>query len=79
MESAVANALDAKKAWLEAALEGMYRLKIKDIDGEISKDEYDEWRYTYPALDTSGHYVKVPYQELSDLLIKELDKKSKKK
>jgi hypothetical protein len=25
------------------------------------------------------HYVKVPSQELSDLLIKELDKKSKKK
>ena len=48
-------------------------------NGEISKDEYDEWRYTYPALDTSGHYVKVPSQELSDLLIKELDKKSKKK
>lgn len=94
------------------ALEDMYGLKIKDIDGELclcldrnnpsylsmfdmfhawqqqsaklengelSKDEYDEWRYTYPALDTSGHYVKVPSQELSDLLIKELDKKSKKK
>ena len=92
------------------ALEDMYGLKIKDIDGElclcldrnnpsylsmfdmfhawqqqsaklengeISREEYDEWRY--PALDTSGHYAKVPSQELSDLLIKELDKESKKK
>lgn len=46
---------------------------------KISREEYDKWRYTYPALDTSGHYVKVPSQELSDLLIKELDKESKKK
>ena len=48
-------------------------------NGEISREEYDEWRYQYPALDTSGHYAKVPSQELSDLLIKELDKESKKK
>lgn len=94
------------------ALEDMYGLKIKDIDGElclcldrnnpsylsmfdmfhawqqqsaklengeISREEYDEWRYKYPSLDTSGHYAKVPSQELSDLLIKELDKESKKK
>ena len=59
------------RAWMEQAD------KLKN--GEISKEEYDEWRYQYPALDTSGHYAKVPSQELSDLLIKELDKDSKKK
>ena len=59
------------RSWMEQA--------DKLENGEISKEEYDEWRYQYPALDTSGHYAKVPSQELSDLLIKELDKESKKK
>ena len=81
------------------ALEDMYGLKIKDIDGElclcldksntsfaslfdmcsswqqqaeklekgeISKDEYDEWRYRYPALDTYSKWTRIPSQELSD-------------
>lgn len=94
------------------ALEDMYGLKIKDVDGEpclcldrnnssylsmynmfhawqqqaarlengeISREEYDEWRYKYPELDTSGHYKKVISEELSDYLIKELDKELKKK
>ena len=86
------------------ALEDMYGLKIKDIDGElclcldksntsfsslfdmfsswqqqaeklekgeISKDEYDEWRYRYPALDTYSKWAKIPSQELSDLFTNE--------
>lgn len=91
------------------ALEDMYGLKIREIDGEpylyldksnhntflsmydmfhawqqqsaklengeISREEYDEWRYKYPALDTSGQYAKVPSQELSDFLIEELKEK----
>ena len=81
------------------ALEDMYGLKIKDIDGElrlcldrnnpsylsmfdmfhawqqqsaklengeISKDEYDEWRYKYPELDTYQKRAKIPSQELSN-------------
>ena len=27
--------------------------------GEIKKNEYDQWRYNYPALDTSGQWHKV--------------------
>lgn len=86
------------------ALEDMYGLKIKDIDGElclcldksntsfsslfdmfsswqqqaeklekgeISKDEYDEWRYRYPALDTYSKWARIPSQELSDLFTNE--------
>ena len=38
--------------------------------GEITKEEYDRWRYRYPELDTSGQWHKItPSQELSDLLI----------
>ena len=47
--------------------------KLKN--GEISKEEYDEWRYKYPELDTYQKRAKVPSQELSDYLVKELTKK----
>ena len=44
-------------------------------NGEISKEEYDEWRYKYPELDTYQKRAKIPSQELSDYLLKELTKK----
>ena len=90
------------------ALEDMYGLKIKEVDGEpclyldksdystfssmynmfhawqqqsaryesgeISKEEYDEWRYKYPELDTSKYWAKVPSQVLSDMFTEELKK-----
>lgn len=40
--------------------------------GEISKEQYDHWRYTFPAEDTTQRWAKVPSQELSDLLINAL-------
>ena len=37
--------------------------------GEITKEEYDQWRYRYPELDSKPGWVKVtPSQELSDML-----------
>lgn len=42
--------------------------------GEITKEEYDQWRYHYPQFDTTQKWVKVPSQELSDAIIKELKK-----
>lgn len=37
--------------------------------GEITKAEYDQWRYRYPELDSKPGWVKVtPSQELSDML-----------
>ena len=47
--------------------------------GEISKEEYDRWRYNYPKFDTSGHWHSVtPSQEVSDILAREIKKKQKK-
>jgi len=43
-------------------------------NGEITKEQYDEWRYKYPELDTSKKWVKIPSQELSDSLLEELRK-----
>ena len=41
--------------------------------GEITKEEYDRWRYRYPELDTSGQWHKItPSQELSDMLLADL-------
>ena len=59
----------------------MLRAQMQQADklknGEISKEEYDEWRYKYPELDTYQKRAKVPSQELSDYLVKELTKKEK--
>ena len=33
---------------------------------EISREEYDNWRYHYPKFDTTQVWAKVPSQELSD-------------
>ena len=43
-------------------------------NGEITKTEYDQWRYRYPELDTTGQWVKIPSKELSDTLVNELHK-----
>jgi hypothetical protein len=34
--------------------------------GEITKEQYDQWRYRYPEFDTTQRWAKVPSQELSD-------------
>ena len=34
--------------------------------GESTKEEYDDWRYKYPELDTHQIWAKVPSQELLD-------------
>lgn len=36
---------------------------------EISREEYDNWRYYYPKFDTTQIWAKVPSQELSDTLV----------
>ena len=46
-------------------------------NGEISKEQYDRWRYTVPAEDTTQRWAKVPSQELSDILVDALKDKLK--
>ena len=51
-------------AWLEQA---------KKLEaGEITKDEYDRWRYRYPEFDTTQRWAKVPSQDLTDWLFSDL-------
>ena len=60
---------DMFHAWQEQAA----RLE----QGEITEEEYDQWRYKYPELDTSKQWRKViPSQELSDLILQDLKPES---
>ena len=53
-------------AWAEQAEK--YR------NGDISREDYDKWRYNYPKSDETSGYVRVPSQGLSDMLINALKK-----
>ena len=44
-------------------------------NGEINKEQYDRWRYTFPAEDNTQIWAKVPSQELSDMLTAALREK----
>ncbi len=37
--------------------------------GEITREDYDHWRYNYPKYDTAQKWAKAPSQELSDFLV----------
>ncbi len=50
-------------AWAEQAQK--YR------SGEISKEQYDEWRHHYPKYDTIQLWAKAPSQELSNALVEQ--------
>jgi len=69
--TAYASIFDMFYAWQQQA--------AKLESGEITKENYDQWRYNYPPSDTSKHWAKVPSQELSDYLVNELKNKSDKK
>lgn len=47
--------------------------------GEISREEYDNWRYHYPKFDMTQIRAKVPSQALSDTLVEALKDHSKNK
>ena len=46
---------------------------------EITKDDYDAWRYNYPKLDKSKALLKAPSQGLNDLILGEFQDKFKNK
>ena len=44
---------------------------------EISREEYDQWRYNCPKFDTTQQWANVPSKELSDALVKTFKDKLK--
>ncbi|MBD5094485.1 MAG: helix-turn-helix transcriptional regulator [Subdoligranulum sp.] len=61
--------LECFSAWQEQS--------AKLAAGEISKEDYDQWRYCYPKYDATQIWAKVPSQELSDVLIEHFKDKLK--
>ena len=55
---------DIFRVWNEQAV------KLKN--GEITEDEYNQWRYKYPEFDTVQRRAKVPSKELSDFIVENL-------
>ena len=45
-------------------LEDNYGLKISEMDGEISQEEYDRWLYHYLEYDNSQIHAKMPPEGL---------------
>lgn len=45
--------------------------------GEITKEEYDRWRYHYPKHDTAGQWAEVPSQAVSDAMVEAFKDKLK--
>ena len=62
-----ANILEMIRPW--ALLAEKYRAV------EITKDDYDKWRYNYPQYDAKEIWAHVPSQELSDALVKSFQEK----
>lgn len=44
---------------------------------EISREEYDNWRYYYPKFDTTQIRTKVPSQNFSDVMVEAFKDKQK--
>ena len=44
---------------------------------EISREDYDQWRYNYPKFDTTQHWAKSPSDELSNTLVEAFKDKLK--
>ena len=57
---------------LSCSLRAWYEQAAKMEAGQITKEEYDRWRYRYPEFDGSQIWAKVPSKEFSDALIRNL-------
>ncbi len=46
--------------------------------GEITKEDYDRWRYRYPEFDTENIWGKIPSEEFSDAVQRGVKKRGRK-
>ena len=72
-ENGVSMCVDPRKGKDAAELSEMLNAWAKQAEkyhnGDISREDYDKWRYNYPKYDENSGYVKVPSQGLSDKMI----------
>ena len=68
----------ARAASLREMLRAWREQAAKLEAGEITREEYDRWRYHYPEFDTTGAWHKMsPSQELGDGIVKRGRKRMK--
>ena len=72
-ENGVSMRVDPRKGKDAAELSKMLNAWAKQAEkyrnGDISREDYDKWRYNYPKYDKNSGYVKIPSQGLSDEII----------
>ena len=72
-ENGVSMRVDPRKGKDAAELSEMLNAWAEQAEkyrnGDISREDYDKWRYNYPQYDAVSGYVKVPSQELSDAMV----------
>lgn len=68
-ETDTAELSEMLNAWAEQAEK--YR------KGDISREDYDKWRYNYPKYDETSGFVKVPSQEISEAILEPFKDKLK--
>ena len=77
-ENGVSLRVDPRKGKDAAELSEMLTAWAQQAEklrnGDISREDYDKWRYNYPKYDETSGYVRVPSQGLSDMLINALKK-----
>ena len=69
-ENGVSLRVDPRKGKDAAELSEMINAWAEQAEnyhnGDISREDYDKWRYNYPKYDETSSYVKVPSQAHSD-------------
>ena len=77
-ENGVSMRVDPRKGKDAAELSEMLTAWAEQAEkyhnGDISREDYDKWRYNYPQYDETSGYVKVPSKELSDMLVETIKK-----
>ena len=77
-ENGVSLRVDPRKGKDAAELSEMLNAWAEQAEkchnGDISREDYDKWRYNYPQYDETSGYVKVPSKELSDMLVETIKK-----
>lgn len=72
-ENGVSMRVDSRKGKDAAELSEMLNAWAEQAEkyhsGDISREDYDKWRYNYPKYDASSGFVKVPSQQFSDTMV----------
>ena len=72
-ENGVSMRVDSRKRKDAAELSEMLNAWAEQAEkyrkGDISREDYDKWRYNYPKYDETSGFVKVPSQQLSDAMV----------